>query len=266
MKRYNLPLLVIAMLFMASAFSNNLLAQEAKGDSSVTEADIYSGFVAYDEIQKYEIDLPPQMEQFRERMDNTRNSAILVIFNEGATLSQPAPELKKEEERVAPNDRRNRRWKMFQDKNTHLTFVDLNSEKVTLQREFFDRTFLIEGAEKPKWKIMDEMSVFLGYTCMRATAMMDSSLVEAWFTPEIPVPAGPDDYYGLPGLILVLTADEGRHSYVATDVSLRAIDPKIMVAPTEGKKMKLEEYEKMVKEKTEEREKTMRSRFGRRRR
>ena len=233
------------------------------------KSDLLSGIVAYNEIFKVEIDLPAEMEQFRERMDDTRTTSIVVMFNEDATLSQVANERPVEEPKAAPNDRRNRRWKVYQPKNKHITFVDLNTEETTLQREFFDRTFLVEGGEKLKWKLKDEMSEFLGYTCMRAEAMIDSSLVEAWFTPEIPIPAGPDNFYGLPGLILVLTTDNGNHSYVATDVSLRTIDSELMVAPTEGKKMKQKDFDKMVEEKTAEMEAQMkqwRSRMGRGRR
>ena len=120
------------------------------------------------------------------------------------------------------------------------------------RREFLDRTFLVEGAERPNWKLTDDVSEFLGYMCNRAVATIDTTLVEAWFTPEIPVPAGPDDYYGLPGLILVVTTDNGNRSYVATEVSLRPVSAESIAAPTEGRKVTQEEFDKIVAEKRKE--------------
>ena len=212
----------------------------------------FAGTVVYQETVKFDIELPPQMQRFADRLDDTRDAAIVLIFNETSSLSQPAPEQPREEV-AAPNDRRNRRFRVFGERENNATFVDFANEVAIQRREFLDRIFLVEGAPKPTWKLTTDMSEFLGYQCHRATAMVnDTTLVEAWFTPEIPVPAGPDDYYGLPGLILVLTTDGGNRSYVASDVSLRPVDPSIIVAPTEGKRVTREEYDRIVEEKRKE--------------
>ncbi|NNE34401.1 MAG: GLPGLI family protein, partial [Rhodothermales bacterium] len=182
--------------------------------------------------------------------------------------SQPAPEVEEERPQAAPNDRRNRRFRRFQERENNSTFVDFDTEEAIQRREFLDRVFLIDGAPKPEWRLTSDESEFLGYLSHRAVATVDSTLVEAWFTTEIPVPAGPDDFYGLPGLILVLTTDEGNRSYVATDVSLRQVDPGLIVAPTDGKKVTRQEYDRIVEEKRAEMQTQRRARgreFRRRR-
>ncbi len=224
----------------------------------------FAGSVIYEETVKFDFDLPPQMQRFRERLDDTRSASVVLIFNETASLSQlaPEPEQPQEEQEVGVG-RRNRRFRMFGDRENNATFVNFDTEEAIQRREFLDRTFLVEGAPKPEWKLTTDVSEFLGYMCHRAIATVDSALVEAWFTTEIPVPAGPDDYFGLPGLILVLTTDDGNRSYVARDVSLRAVDPEIIAAPTEGRRVTREEFDKIVDEKRKEMEQQRQGNRGR---
>lgn len=237
-----LPVLVLLAL--------NALTWKVTGQDSGFSADAgLSGMVVYQETQKFELDLPPQvMARMGDRFDDTRSASVVVLFDESTSLSQLAPEQAEED---SPG---RRRFRMFGDRPDNATFVDFDNEVSVQRREFLDRVFLVEGANKPVWKLTSDQSEFLGYVCHRAIATVDSSLVEAWFTPEIPVPAGPDEYYGLPGLILVLTTDDGNHSFVATDVSLRQIDPSAIAAPTEGRKVTRAEFDEIVAEKTKEME------------
>ncbi len=121
------------------------------------------------------------------------------------------------------------------------------------RRDFLGRTFLIEGEREPlPWRLTDEQAEFLGYPCMKATLQRDSSTVEAWFTPQIPVSAGPEQYGGLPGLILVLSENDGRRTFVATEVSLDGLGEDTIEAPTEGRRVTQEEFDRIVAEKMEE--------------
>ena len=99
---------------------------------------------------------------------------------------------------------------------------------------------------------------FLGYAVQKATAVVDSSVIEAWFTPEIPVQGGPATFGGLPGMILVVSVNDGEVQYTATGVSLSAIAEGVIVRPTEGDEVTREEYEKIVAEKLEELRSTQR--------
>ena len=74
--------------------------------------------------------------------------------------------------------------------------------------------------------------------------------VTAWFTPEIPVKTGPADYYGLPGLILELNA--GRTTMLCTEIAINPEESVSIAVPSKGKKVSRDEYNKIIKQKSEE--------------
>ena len=53
--------------------------------------------------------------------------------------------------------------------------------------------------------------------------MIDGRSIETWFTTDQPVPAGPELYGGLPGIILLLDIEhpEGQITYSASQVKLK---------------------------------------------
>ena len=134
------------------------------------------------------------------------------------------------------------------------TYVNLDEGQLIEKQDFLGRTFLITGETlNVAWRLTDERSEFLGYLSQKATAVRDSTTIKAWFTPEIPVPAGPARYGGLPGLILVLTLNDGQTTYVAQELSLAPLD-EALVPPKKGKKVTREEFNTIVEEKRKEME------------
>ena len=132
-------------------------------------------------------------------------------------------------------------------------YADNSDGTLTESIEFMGRTFLINGTRPAfEWRLVGEQSEFLGYLVQKAVAVHDSTTIEAWFTPEIPVSAGPGPYGGLPGLILVLSVDSGHELYSATDLALREIEDGLVTRPAEGEQVSREEYEGLVEEKMEE--------------
>jgi GLPGLI family protein len=115
------------------------------------------------------------------------------------------------------------------------------------------RTFLIKD-EQPSlaWKLTGEQSEFDGYVVHRATAVRDSSNIEAWFAPEIPVAVGPGPFGGLPGAILVLTIDEGKTTFTATEVLMGTLGEEGIIEPDEGREVTQEEFDEIMEEKRKE--------------
>jgi GLPGLI family protein len=157
--------------------------------------------------------------------------------------------------------------------------------------ESFSKRFLVtEKMETPKWEMGMETKKIGNYTCYKATMvkvdtsidwgnMMSSRgnkakdstkvkqeeevktvLVTAWYSPQIPVSAGPASYWGLPGLILEI--NEGRTTMLCTELVLNPEEAVEIKKPTKGKKVSREDYTEIVKVKTEE----LKERFQSRRR
>ena len=87
-------------------------------------------------------------------------------------------------------------------------------------------------------------------------------IVTAWFTPQIPVKNGPGEYAGLPGLILELNVD--RTTILCSKIVINPKETEAIQQPTKGKEVSREEYNKIVKEKTDEMRENFRNSGGRR--
>lgn len=85
--------------------------------------------------------------------------------------------------------------------------------------------------------------------------------VTAWFTPQIPVSNGPAEYGGLPGLILEMNID--RVTILCSKIVLNPENVKPIKKPAKGKEVSREEFNAIVKEKTEEMRENFRGRGGR---
>ena len=140
------------------------------------------------------------------------------------------------------------------DQETLLGAYTSNADGSLVQAlEFMGRTFRIMGTIPVyEWRLVGEQSEFLGYMVQKAVATQGDSTIEAWFTPQIPVSAGPGQYGGLPGLILVLSVNRGEELYSATAADLAALEDGTITPPSEGDEISREEYEEMVTEKLEE--------------
>lgn len=131
-----------------------------------------------------------------------------------------------------------------------ITFQDLKKEERITQEEFMQKRYLItEPIPASSWKITGESREILGYNCQQAILQEtpeegeEVREVVAWFTPEIPLSAGPSTYGRLPGLILVIDIDNGTSTIEAKKVDLAAeIRDKDLEAPSKGKAMSREEF------------------------
>ncbi len=74
--------------------------------------------------------------------------------------------------------------------------------------------------------------------------------VVAWYTPQIPINQGPDDYWGLPGLILEINAD--RTTILCTKIVMNPEEKEDIEKPKKGDVVTQEEYTKITTKKMEE--------------
>lgn len=79
------------------------------------------------------------------------------------------------------------------------------------------------------WHITDESKEVGEYIAIKAEVSFRGRDFEAWFTPEIPIPAGPWKFYGLPGLILEVTDKENLFQWNAQSIKYPAeFDSKVL--------------------------------------
>lgn len=236
------------------------------------------GSIAYTHSVEIDFEIP---EEIRARMEaagmnraggglgmfpTERTSDVLLIFNEAESLMKPVPPPPDQpghpgggrDDFAARHAGMAARMRMASssrsDRETIVeAHVDFGAGSIVEAREFLGRTFIIED-ERPafEWRITSEQAEFLGYMVMKATAQQDSTAIEAWFTPQIPVQGGPGPYGGLPGMILVVSVNDGHTQYSATEVSMMPVAEGVIVRPTEGEVVTREEYEEVVAEKLEE--------------
>jgi GLPGLI family protein len=148
--------------------------------------------------------------------------------------------------------------------NNEVTYVNLAGGTRVDQREIFDRNFVVtDTIQKLQWKLSDETKTILNFTARKATAssvatrprmtmengemkremITDTVPVVAWYTTEIPVPAGPDFQGQLPGLILELDMNRGQSVTKAVEFSPKVAVNKIK-EPKEGKRLTAAEFSK----------------------
>jgi GLPGLI family protein len=88
--------------------------------------------------------------------------------------------------------------------------------------------------------------------------LKDSTMIEAWFAPKIPVSVGPGQFVGLPGAILKLTIQgQGAPLTIeAKEINFDNADEHI-IRPTKGKSVSPEEFEEIVEKRMKEMEDMM---------
>jgi GLPGLI family protein len=127
---------------------------------------------------------------------------------------------------------------------------DFEKEKKTNVIEMLGKTYIIEDSlHTPHWKVMNQIKDVAGYICMKAVAedTIKKQKITAWFTGDIPVQAGPELYFGLPGIILELDINDGDVVIEATKVEFKKLDKELILPKTKGKKIKDKDYDALLR-------------------
>ena len=156
--------------------------------------------------------------------------------------------------------------------------VKINSQ--IQQQEFYGKKFLIKDVLQPiNWTLGSATKKIGNYTCYKATTFIPTddllwysfswsrmrkpedatesdevtetqvevTQVEAWYTPQIPVRHGPSDYWGLPGLILEVSA--GDTTMLCTKIVLNPNEKTEIKAPRKGDVLAKAEYQDLIQNK-----------------
>ena len=237
-------------------------------------ASAQQGTVYYDHTVSTEFELPEEVRSMGiegldvaiANMPKQRTTRKALVFNESASLlstveEDGAPDVARGAEMLISDGPDFEIRMGFSPMNTSgktgSTFVSFDDETYTQEHTFLDRTFLVSGDAEPiAWKIPGDQRMVLDQLVVKAEAVKDSVAIEAWFAPGIGVPGGPELFGGLPGLILVLSIDDGRETYTAVELDLDT-EVAAFERPTKGRKVTRDEYDAIVQEKLDERAKDM---------
>ncbi|MDR6761093.1 GLPGLI family protein [Flavobacterium sp. 2755] len=169
-------------------------------------------------------------------------------------------------------------------------YKDVKAKSYTVDKEFMGKEFLVvDSLPKLNWKLEQETKQIGGYNCFKASAVKEASktdfrnfrpknndkkdeakktsgetktnfednfeipkeiTVTAWYTPEIPVNQGPENYWGLPGLILEV--NDGKTVILCSKIVLNAKEKAEIKPSKKGKVVSQKEYDETVIKKMEE--------------
>lgn len=235
-------------LFM---FLSALLLTLAINGQETTGKSTTKGKVTYEDKVKLEIKLEGDAAQFAESLPKEQVTTKVLYFNADYSLFQ-ADEVKKPED-VMAQETGHMTMRMIIAGGNDKVFIDLKSKKKLEQKEFMSRIFLIEGdLGSNDWKLTGNTRTILGYICQEASREEKDKKISAWFSPNIPVSAGPAGYAGLPGLVLKIDINDGKRTITAVTIDPDFSDASLIVKPKDGKKVTADEYKKIVDEKMKE--------------
>ena len=122
-----------------------------------------------------------------------------------------------------------------QQNNTILT--NIPSRTSIINKKIYEQTYIVsDSVRNINWKITDEFRNIAGYNCRRANAIvMDSVYVVAFYTDEILVSGGPENFSGLPGMILGVALPHDHITWFATSVTEQLVDESKLTIPMKEK-------------------------------
>ncbi|WP_411766642.1 GLPGLI family protein [Winogradskyella sp. A3E31] len=161
------------------------------------------------------------------------------------------------------------------------SYKNVKDRQLIQQQEFYGKQFLVkDDLMDIKW-VMGEQTKQIGkYTCFKAMAMIPNEdltwfsfswdnlrnnsdtgdgeeqaednlvQVEAWYSPQIPVSHGPSEYWGLPGLILEVSA--GNTTMLCSKIIMNPESKDDIEAPDKGKEITKSAYQETLVEKMKE--------------
>lgn len=221
-------------------------------------ADGQSGTIVYKWVASLDVDVPSDMAPVRRVLESRRGPSFVLHFTPSGSLMVRGAAQSADE--VDPATFRPTRANLnvmtevldavfaVEPNVLHQAYVGPGaSSGVKVLGSMDGEMHRIDGAVPPvEWRITAEQKEHLGYTVTVAVGEARGKRVEAWFAPDIGVSGGPALYGGLPGMILVLSLNEGRITYSATEVSLDGVRDGLIRMPTSGEARSEEEYRSIV--------------------
>jgi len=255
---------------------------------SVLQAQDFQGKAVYQTKSSMNIDLAgsgipaDRIKMIKERMKNQLEKTYVLTFNKTASIY-------KQEEKLdqASGRRGGMRFMMMGGNGSGKYYKNSQTKTSAKENEFSGKNFLIkDDLTTYDWKMEQETKMIGENLCFKATTVverpvretnfrfgrrndseqekkeeskedvMEQVIVTAWYTLGVPVSHGPDDYWGLPGLILEVS--DGNTQILCTKIVMNPKEKTVIAEPTKGKVVSQKEYDEIFENKIKE----MRERMG----
>lgn len=238
----------IAIILVLSA-EGNLTAQDIKGGSIKYQ---HTAKYNFDKIFDSKGDAGSVVKEWLAALPKkVKNEKVLYFTKKIALYEDGKPTVEVLNKKLLGAIEKASYFKM-PEPNVKRIYYDLEKNELTQQIIFMTREFVVSDQIKRKpWKLTGKQSKVLKYNCMSAEFKDGENTITAWFTPEIPVSVGPDEFFGLPGLVLAIEVN-GELSHVATSIDLTPPKEVLLSKPDKGRKVDRKEFEKIVTEKLKE--------------
>ena len=244
-----------------------------------TNAQMKEGKISYERKTNMHRSLPdPQMKSM---IPEFRTDKFELIFNESASLFRSVMDEEAPDPFANSGGGTGMRVMNFRMPAT-TTFTDIVKQTQYEARAFFEKEFLIiDSLKQYKWKLSEETKTIAKQLCKKATTMItapqmrmrinragdnnkdttantamkpkETELV-VWYSENIPISVGPDNYSGLPGVIMEMDVDNGATITTAVEVSTK-YPKKELVPPSKGEKMTRAQYQENMQKLVQEMQK-----------
>jgi GLPGLI family protein len=257
-----LPVLVVGILISLFSFSSD--SKEFQGRAiyiAKSKMELGRWGARLSEAEK---------KQVKARLKNRLNKTYILDFNKEASLFD-------EKEVLDAYSGATDSWgKNF---SRGLQYKNVKDNQLVQSQEFYGKRFLVKDELEPiQWQMKQETKKIGNYDCFKAVASIptqqlewfnfswselrkpepeegeepeiEMTTVEAWYTLQIPVRHGPAEFWGLPGLILEVSA--GNTVMLCTEIQMNPEDEVEIVPPNKGTETTKKEYKATIVSKMQE--------------
>jgi len=237
--------------------------------TTLATAQMKEGKISYERKINMHRNLPdPQMKSM---VPEFRTDKFELIFNENVSLFRSVVDEEAPDPFANAGGGGGGGMRMNFRMPTANTYTDMAKQMQYEERAFFEKEFLIiDSLKQYKWKLSEETKTIAKQLCKKATTMITSPQMRmrvsiggagnntdttantprapketelvVWYAENIPVSFGPDNYSGLPGVIMEIDQDNGATVTTAVEVSAK-YPKKEYVAPTKGDKMNRAQFQ-----------------------
>ncbi len=190
--------------------------------------------------------IPAEREEMKQMLPEFNITENVLLFNDSESLYKSIPK------EVNPFDQAQGGGSrmVISTALSNETYLDRNESLVTQLKEFMGKKYLIKKElNRIPWKLEAESKEIQGHICKSASYVDENQReIKAWYTEEIRIPLGPENYQGLPGLILEVAVNDDDIFITTEKIEWRTLKKNEIKAPKGGQEVTEEEYQALLED------------------